>query len=130
MARDEVSCKTCGGARWVCEDHLERPWGGASDRSDACHCGGAGAPCPACNPCDRDNPPQMPEGYLSLVTRDTRGLSDEDGPIRAFPPPRCRGIPIGDGNYTGCAYGDGDLPPFTGPQDCPTCNGSGIEGYG
>ena len=26
-------------------------------------------------------------------------------PIR--PPRRCRGIPIGDGNYTGCAFGDG-----------------------
>jgi hypothetical protein len=32
----------CGGARWVCEDHTEKPWGGASDREDACHCGGPG----------------------------------------------------------------------------------------
>ena len=44
------------------------------------------------------------------------------------PPPRCRGIPLGDGNYTGCAYGYGDLAPFTGPRDCPVCNGSGFEG--
>ena len=51
--------------------------------------------------------------------------------IRPLPsPPRCRGIPIGDGNYTGCAYGYGDIQPFTGLRDCPTCNGSGIEnGY-
>ena len=40
---------------------------------------------------------------------------------------RCRGIPIGDGNYTGCAYGDGTVRPFEGPCDCPTCNGSGVE---
>ena len=45
------------------------------------------------------------------------------------PPPRCRGIPLGDGNYTGCAYGYGDLAPFTGPRDCPVCNGSGFEGH-
>jgi hypothetical protein len=47
-------------------------------------------------------------------------------PIR--PPRRCRGIPIGDRNYTGCAFGDGGAPPFTAPCDCPTCFGSGIEG--
>jgi hypothetical protein len=51
--------------------------------------------------------------------------------IRPLPsPPRCRGIEIEPGRYTGCGYGYGDLPPFTGPCDCPTCNGSGIErGY-
>ena len=49
--------------------------------------------------------------------------------VRALPkPPRCRDIPIGDGHYTGCAYGYGDLSPFTGPLDCPVCKGSGIEG--
>jgi len=40
---------------------------------------------------------------------------------------RCRGIALGDGNYTGCAYGDGGMEPFTGPMDCPVCNGAGIE---
>jgi hypothetical protein len=57
--------------------------------------------------------------------------ADDGHEIRPVPaPPRCRGIPIGDGNYTGCAYGYGDIQPFTGPRDCPTCNGSGIEnGY-
>jgi hypothetical protein len=44
------------------------------------------------------------------------------------PPRRCRGAPIGDGNYTGCAFGDGGVPPFTEPCDCPICHGSGIEG--
>jgi len=34
-------CDVCGGARWVCEDHPDKPWDGASDREDACHCGAA-----------------------------------------------------------------------------------------
>ena len=54
---------------------------------------------------------------------------DEEPELRPSPPPRCRGIPLGDGNYTGCAYGYGDLAPFTGPRDCPVCNGSGFEGH-
>ena len=55
---------------------------------------------------------------------------DEEPELRPLPaPPRCRGIPLGDGNYTGCAYGYGDLAPFTGPRDCPVCSGSGFEGY-
>ena len=49
--------------------------------------------------------------------------------LRPIPPPRCRGIPLGDGNYTGCAYGYGDVAPFTGPRDCPVCNGSRFEGH-
>src|SRR5580704_8422625 len=54
---------------------------------------------------------------------------DEEPKLRPLPPPpRCRGIPLGDGNHTGCAYGYGDLAPFTGPRDCPVCNGSGFEG--
>ncbi len=58
-------------------------------------------------------------------------MNDDEPEIRPLPsPPRCRGIPIGDGNYTGCAYGHGDLPPFTGPCDCPVCHGSGIEDEG
>ena len=55
---------------------------------------------------------------------------DEEPEFRPLPPPPlCRGIPLGDGNYTGCAYGYGDLAPFTGPRDCPVCNGSGFEGH-
>jgi len=49
--------------------------------------------------------------------------------VRPLPkPPRCRGIPLGDGNFTGCAYGYGDVAPYDQPCDCPVCNGSGIEG--
>jgi hypothetical protein len=54
--------------------------------------------------------------------------SDDSETCPLPPPPRCRGIPLGDGHYTGCAYGYGDAPPFTPPCDCPTCNGSGFEG--
>jgi hypothetical protein len=47
------------------------------------------------------------------------------------PPPRCRGIEIGPGHYTGgCTFGYGDIPPLSEPCDCPVCNGSGVErGY-
>lgn len=58
-------------------------------------------------------------------------MDDDQPEVRPLPdPPRCRGIPLGDGNYTSCAYGYGDLTPFTGRYDCPVCNGSGIEGVG
>lgn len=65
----KVERAICLGARWVCEDHPDKPWDGASDAPEACHCGGAGAPCPECNPCDRDNPPEMPEGYASFMDK-------------------------------------------------------------
>jgi hypothetical protein len=56
----------------VCENHADKPWGGASDREDACHCGGAGAPCLVCNPSDREHPPNMPEGYKTIFDKDGR----------------------------------------------------------
>jgi hypothetical protein len=63
----QSECPVCGGARWVCEDHADKPWGEASTRADACHCGGAGAPCLACNPSDRKHPPKMPKGYKTIL---------------------------------------------------------------
>jgi hypothetical protein len=54
---------------------------------------------------------------------------EDDSEVRPLPdPPRCRGVPIGDGNYMGCSFGYGDVPPFESPCDCPTCKGSGYEG--
>ena len=51
-----VVCQDCG---WVCEAHPYLPWQG----EHACTCGGAGAPCPRCNPSDRDAPPWMPKDF-------------------------------------------------------------------
>jgi len=65
-----MACNVCSGARWVCEDHADRPCGGASNREEACHCGGAGMPCPSCNPSDRKHKPKMPEGYRKFFDKD------------------------------------------------------------
>jgi hypothetical protein len=62
-------CNVCRGALWVCEDHPEKPWAGASNVTNACACGAPGVPC-LCNPSDRDHPPIMPEGYRSIFNRD------------------------------------------------------------
>jgi hypothetical protein len=33
-------CTICDSTGWVCEDHPYLPWSGASERRDACNCGG------------------------------------------------------------------------------------------
>ena len=63
-------CQICRGALRVCEDHEDKPWGGASSREDACHCGCSGMPGQACNPNDREHKPKMPEGYRTIYDRD------------------------------------------------------------
>ena len=63
-----MQCPICHGARWVCETHIDKPWDGASDHADACHCGGAGMPCPGCNWPAEGEPPEMPEGYRSFTS--------------------------------------------------------------
>ena len=65
-----MQCKVCGDAPWVCENHPDKAWADESDSADACHCGGAGAPCPACNPCDDENPPEMPPGFRTMLDKD------------------------------------------------------------
>jgi hypothetical protein len=67
------NCPVCLDARWVCEAHPDRPWG----IPEGCSCGAPGMPCSACNPSDREHPPQMPEGYQSFIRK-----SDAD--IRAY----------------------------------------------
>ena len=53
---------------------------------------------------------------------------EEEPELRPLPPsPQRRGIPLGDGNYTGCAYGYGDVAPFTGPRDCLSVMGRGSK---
>ena len=45
-------CPTCRSARWVCENHRDRPWGGASKHAAACQCGAGTVPI-----CNQDEPP-------------------------------------------------------------------------
>jgi hypothetical protein len=52
-------CPVCMDTFWVCESHPAMPW----DGPNACNCGGAGMPCPSCNPSDRDHPPRLPKGF-------------------------------------------------------------------
>ena len=51
-----MKCTVCEDTGWVCENHSETPW----DGEHACKCGGAGMPCPKCNPSDLDNLPRPP----------------------------------------------------------------------
>jgi hypothetical protein len=51
-------CARCDNGRFVCENHPDRPFFGGR----ACDCGGAGDPCPACNPSEVTTP-EMPEDF-------------------------------------------------------------------
>lgn len=52
-------CPACEDERWVCESHPDQPWSGPH----GCTCGGAGMPCPICNPSSLHDPPKMPPGF-------------------------------------------------------------------
>lgn len=72
----DVTCPTCKGERWVCEDHPDVPWNGDQE----C-CRGAGMPCPACNASnDRSKPPAMPPGFVTI-----HSASDGDGTFEGEP---------------------------------------------
>jgi hypothetical protein len=63
----KTKCTECDETGWVCEAHMLRPWDGAN----ACGCGAAGAPCPACNvPEKKADPPRMPRGFRTEVDKD------------------------------------------------------------
>ena len=53
-----MKCVHCEHTGWVCENHPDAPW----DGEQACICGGAGMPCPQCNPSDLSHPPRPPAG--------------------------------------------------------------------
>jgi len=57
-----MKCLCCEDTGWVCEVHQDQPWTGPH----ACTCGGAGMPCPTCNPSSKDDAPRLPRG-LSLM---------------------------------------------------------------
>jgi hypothetical protein len=65
-------CTICDDTGWVCEAHPDRPTGMFSKRFDACNCGGAGMPCPTCNPSDADQPPDMSRTGMT-ITVDNKG---------------------------------------------------------
>jgi len=46
--------------------------------------------------------------------------------FRAVAPGRCAGIELGDGKFSGCAYGDGEDPKKFGDDVCPACNNTGL----
>ena len=54
-----ADCKLCDDGRFVCENHPDRPFFGER----ACDCGGAGEPCPACNPSEV-TVPEMPDDFM------------------------------------------------------------------
>jgi len=60
-----MKCLVCEGCGWVCESHPERPWEG----EHACTCGGAGMPCPNCNPADERTAPRPPEGFKTQADK-------------------------------------------------------------
>ena len=64
------ACKVCDDEAWVCENHLDKPW---NKTERGCECG-AGAPCPACNPCDRDNPPRGGNAMPNIIAVRGKGL--------------------------------------------------------
>jgi hypothetical protein len=61
-------CSRCDDTGWVCENHPDRPW---VDSRRACSCGGAGVPCPDCNPDSGriDRPPRLPPGLRVAIDR-------------------------------------------------------------
>ncbi|MGK7059224.1 hypothetical protein AB4853_22425 [Bradyrhizobium sp. 1050_B9_N1_2] len=66
LAGSATTCTKCDDLGWVGENHPDRPWDGRR----ACTCGGAGAPCPACNAAGEGEVPRMPEGFRVEVDKD------------------------------------------------------------
>jgi hypothetical protein len=65
-------CARCRDQQWVCEEHDDRPWNGG----DGCgapsgwrlgeDCGGAGMPCPDCNPLSLAAAPMVTEHMAAM----------------------------------------------------------------
>jgi len=60
-------CSKCGGTRWLCEAHRDRPW-------RECNCGDAGMPCDRSNPAGGlDDPPSPPKGFrVDIIDMDRK----------------------------------------------------------
>ena len=50
------NCARCQDTHWVCEEHPDKPM-------DHDGCGGAGMPCPICNPSSRGKVPILPPDF-------------------------------------------------------------------
>lgn len=58
-------CPACDNTGHVCENHPDKPWGDLSDTPTACHCGGAGMPCPTCcDPIPEDGRHSILEAFM------------------------------------------------------------------
>ena len=66
MASAPADCPRCQNARWVCENHPDKPW---TPEHEAV-CGGAGMPCPDCNEPRNDERPAMGGDFVPAFDRD------------------------------------------------------------
>jgi hypothetical protein len=60
------SCSRCRDARWVCENHPDKPWNAEHEMI----CRGAGMPCPDCNEPDDAERPAMGDDFTPVFDRD------------------------------------------------------------
>jgi hypothetical protein len=67
-----MDCPVCHDAQWVCDDHPDRPWG----TPNGCDCGGAGALVLPAIRATGTTPPQLPEGYRSLIRKGSASESN------------------------------------------------------
>ena len=65
-----MECTNCKDTGWVCENHPDQPWVGGMPKGFIGCCGGAGDPCPKCNPCDEYNPPRELKGLKIILDKD------------------------------------------------------------
>jgi hypothetical protein len=67
-----LPCTTFADCGWVCETHPDRPSAVVSKSPNACHCGGAGMPCPVCNVVEDGEMPGFSRTGIT-VTHDDKG---------------------------------------------------------
>ena len=64
-----MTCEICGDARWVCEDHVDKPW--VAPVSVKMPATAAVPGCrAACNQTQGIEPPEMPPGYRSIIDKE------------------------------------------------------------
>ena len=76
---EQPECKNCDSTGWVCEAHPDHPW---EDTPLKCGCGAPGAPCPHCNPCDKDHAPRDMPGFVVHVARADKPSFAEEAAAR------------------------------------------------